>query len=251
MAENDDILIIQSYIDGSLNDQERLAFEEKMKVSPDLADKVTRQKSILVHFEVNQKKIRKDKMLSDFEQMLAKQKDIPKPSSTLSVKWYAYAASITGILLVSLYIYFSQSSYNNKLYNHYYKPYLEQSILRGDGNNGTYDLGYDLYSNEQYEDAILKFNTLISNSEEANDELFLYLGNCYLNTRNIEKAISTFQKVPDNSIFHKEGLWYISLSYLKAGDNNNAIKTLNKLIENRTIYDKPARDLLNSLTSSK
>lgn len=163
------------------------------------------------------------------------------PPKLRNVIWYAAAASI--ILVLGLNITFQNHSYSNpELYNEFYRPMegnlgatrsaslpeerllnkalmkmnnkeydnalkLFSKILQQDGRNvaGNFYTGTINQRKGQYGDAIHSFTNVIS----LGDNLFVeqsewYIGLCYLNRNEREKAIRQFRKISESSGYYQQ-----------------------------------------------
>lgn len=245
MEENQELFEkIEAYLSGTLKGDALKTFEAEIVTDQSLKNEVELHRQLKMELD--------DLETLQFQEKLIKINTATKEKSNKTtpkaINWYAIAATFTGILVTGLMIYLLLNTSSNEIYNEYYKPYAVQDISRGQSNSEKYGESFKLYNNKQYKQAITGFIALSEEASNTDDEVLLYLGNCYMNTDNFEMAIATFQLVEEESSFHTPSLWYLALSYLRQGDKNNAMNTLNKLISEHTIYDRPAKDLLKELT---
>lgn len=204
---------IDRYLEGSLSDEERKAFELKMSKDPELHKEVALQRSIIraVRNERLEKIIRKE------ENNIKKQKNIRK--LVISFSSLAIAASVAG------FFYFGHLNHYNKLTGEFYKPYTF-TPLPSRGEDSLYLTGADSVffnalqdiENDNISSAIDKLETL-KNSEP-------------------EMLAATEQSVN----------WYLALAYLKKGKKNKAkilLQEIGKSMNNEFI--QKAEDLLKEL----
>ena len=78
--------------------------------------------------------------------------------------------------------------------------------------------------------------------------IFFYLGNCYLATEEIDKAILNFGKCLETANrLTAQAEWYLALCYLYKNDLDNCIRTLETVIQRGGQYSKSAAELLAKL----
>lgn len=90
--------------------------------------------------------------------------------------------------------------------------------------------GLEGYATHQYQWAIAPLETYLA-SQPLDLEIQLYLGVCYLATRQPQQAIPRFnpfqQALPDYQTYlQKPGLWYLALAHLQNGDKKQALALL-------------------------
>ncbi|MBK8737211.1 MAG: tetratricopeptide repeat protein [Saprospiraceae bacterium] len=104
-----------------------------------------------------------------------------------------------------------------------------------------------LYGNKKYEQAANLFEERLKEFPKDN-ESYLYAGLCYLQLNNNDKAIQYFKLARINSEqFYQPASWYLSLAYLKSGDDDNAKKMLQELVDNSDDYGSKAKELLTKM----
>ncbi len=104
------------------------------------------------------------------------------------------------------------------------------------------------YSKAEYEKSILLWETLTT-AELANGIDYFYLALCYLQKEQAEpqRSIDLLEKSKSLKGPKEEISWVLSLAYLKAGQKDNAIQELNKILANDAYKTAEARELLNLL----
>lgn len=161
--------------------------------------------------------------------------------------WLIPAAAAAIILITTPIIYFNffRPTTNQELYIAYYSPYPADQNVRGGGQS---DQAMTLYRTEKYTEAIPIFESIVT-SNNSSPRIHLFLGNCYLNTSNLSKAIENFKMSSDinSKIITQNGEWYLALAYLKQGNRKNARAQLEFIISTNHLFKEKAGKLLNEL----
>jgi tetratricopeptide (TPR) repeat protein len=97
----------------------------------------------------------------------------------------------------------------------------------GTNSNYEFDRGMVDYKTGAYQAAISRWEKLLAQKPD-NDTLNYFLGSALLAIGDDELALSFLQKTleMETGIFQKEASWYLGLSYLKSGNNAEAVKYL-------------------------
>lgn len=238
---DEDILKIQNYLEGSLTEEEVRQLEARMETSPEFSKSVIFQRKVLSLLEATKKADRKKQMLLDFRRIT---KDRPTVSSYFQKRntWYTIAASFTILIIVSVW----QTLYDNrneKTFSAYYKPYDGIVVMRGE--NESVMKGITSYNSGNYENAL---QSLINtpNIEKAESQLYLLIGNCYLNLDNADSSLVWFYKITDqeNSLIKSNRDWYIALALLSKGEIDRSREILQRIVISKESYARKASELL-------
>ncbi len=163
--------------------------------------------------------------------------------------WLRTAAGL--ILLVGitalLWQYMNKTK-NDDLYTNSFRPLPPISFtLRGENEKDDAETISEAmidYGQKQYDKAIYLFNKKLTTNPQDNESQ-LYIGICYLETNQIEKAITSFEKVRINSEeYYNEAAWYLALVYIKENNLFKAEEVLNELVKNESSYQDKAKELL-------
>ncbi len=236
-----DIELIEKYIDNSINDLELLEFKEKLRGSPEFREAVEFQIKLIANIEALEKKRLKEELTLMFA-------DIPpeKKSDSDSVKkWFLVAAGVL-VLLTATMIWRLQALNNEALFDKYYEPFPAKGIVRGDIPDTEIDQIMYTYSAGEYTDVIAMIENQMSRDVYFEGQK-LYLGNAYLQTSKMEKAVQSFESIPLESRYRMDGKWYLALAFLKTGDEQSAKKILQGISEENSIYRSSAKKLLEDL----
>lgn len=225
--ENEDDLLIQKYLNGALEEPEKQAFQERLKVDTAFKEVFTFRKSVDIFFkketglpvlEAQFETFGKEFFVESATEQQTKAKVIPMYKKPIWIALGAVAASIALILL--LYI----PSLHKDLYQQYAvhqsinlveKSDTTTSIAQAESyfNKGNYDQAYP--SLKEY----LQANT-------ENQRAQLALGISALELGKQEEAISIFTTIHEGtSLLKASGTWYLALAYVKQKEFEKA-KTL-------------------------
>lgn len=236
---------IDAYLNGILDKDELISFEQSMLLSPKLKDEVEKYE-LIKNTLSDTDTIRFRKKIEDIANEIENGKSIKSQSPLL--KYWRVAAIFIALIGVSSILWF-QHPVQKDLYSTYYVPYPMNEITRGKSTDVLLkEVAFD-YKNKAYTKVIPALKSLVEKDHD-NDELSLYLGNSYLNTGQEKNAIALFRDVNNESLFYKDAQWFLALSHLKLKQNDQAILVLEKLSSYESLYKKKALKLLEKLKSS-
>ncbi|MGB3463837.1 MAG: hypothetical protein WBA74_01145 [Cyclobacteriaceae bacterium] len=237
---------IERYLAGKMNADELQAFETSL-----LRDKSLKQE-VALHRQLAEATIEHDVM--DFR---ASVNSVMKDASMLKqsvlpnkILYLRIVATVSIILLIGygLSRFFTDSVSNQPLFETYYEPY--DDLITGRSDDRTDDtilLAMQYYNQADYSQAI----TYLEQIDQHNKPLLsLYLGICYLNLDDYEKAHMSFDSALEtDNLFSKELRWYNALTYLKEGNTGKARLTLKRIINSpgKSGYVTKAQSLLDAL----
>lgn len=138
----------------------------------------------------------------------------------------------------------------DRLFSEYFYQNLPYGISRSiiHGQSKSFSAGIQLYHKKLYHNSLFYF--LDAEKSSLNDKLsILYAGHCYLQLKNMEKAISCYKNIlnSDNILFQDIGLYYVSLAYLKNDDLINSKLYLTRLQKSNTPLSQTAIFLLKDI----
>lgn len=238
---------IDQYLSGEMKSQERLAFEARLAEDAELRRKLELQRDLLAGMDYHYSLELKKKLQAG---------DTPVSSSPKSGKsrplfpWVVGIAATFLLLLLAGYFYVSSTTSPTDLYAANYQPYpniinpLERS---GAMPEDTKSRALIAYEKGAFEKAIRLF-------QEAEGPLspghHFYLGLSYLEIGNQNQAIARLQKVieSEDQTFYLPALWYQGLAYLSAQEVEAAEEVLKKLTEEEdSTYYERAQEILSDL----
>ncbi len=163
--------------------------------------------------------------------------------------WFSGIAATILILLISVFTYMQKSKSPEELYF----TYLDSSeilslIPRGGNLDKSLVSAQDLFESKKYEDALIVFDELLKSNSKHRATILLYKGIAEMEIGNNDEAIKSFDMlIESNLIDATKGYWYKALLYLKLGDAQKA-KVLLEKIKSEALYNhKKASDILEEL----
>ncbi|MEP2026627.1 MAG: tetratricopeptide repeat protein [Reichenbachiella sp.] len=221
--------------DGTLNDQERIDFDEKLKADKafeERYDQYIQSSNFIKTWAIGEE-------MKDIINAKNKKKKRPK-------NWLLYAAAIA-LVLGSTFVLLNQSNSlsNEELFGKYYEPYPADNNLRGISDENQAML---LYKNKKYSEATSAFTQLTELNPE-NEKYRLFLGICYLQQDLITQSINQFKLISgstSNTIKNNSD-WYLALAYFKAGQSSKAKEVLIEIKNSNHLFSNKAEVMLQEL----
>jgi predicted Zn-dependent protease len=231
-------LLIQKYLQGTLNEAEEQLFQEYLEKDPSFADSIPFYDGLNYAFAK-----------ADYEQTKTQLQSFYKEERQSLWRKWSIAASVLVLMGLGSLWFLNTINSTETLYAHYFEPYknVVQPIVRGEVEKNTKVLAFMAYDDGDYTKAIGYMNTLLEDKPEA--ILALYKANAQLQTDQTEAAIVTLEShIEKTDTIYAEAQWYLALSYLKL-DNKAAAKShLSTLLQtNSSFKNKDAKRLLKSL----
>lgn len=227
---------IEAYLQGELDANEKSAFEAEVAHNDDLALEVRRQlllKEALIYLQ-------REKTRQSIKNWRKAGK------TTLFYNQLAVAASLALAVVFAMYWFFSSPQLDNQaLANRYYE--LDEDVfvsVRSADVELPFQKAMEALEKKDYQAAILWY------AEEKDQDAALYgLGHAYFLAKDYKKAVQSFQelKARNNLDFNEKSNWYLTLSYLAAGEPNDiemATELLHQIARKSGTYQKPATALL-------
>jgi tetratricopeptide (TPR) repeat protein len=216
---------IEGYILGLMTDAEKQSFESELEIDQNLK---TRYEDIKVLLQEVELASLKDSM-EVFHAELKSSTPVVPINSKKPFTWkpLAVAASLLFLLAITLWVFLGNTTENEKLFTAYYQPDPGMVTAMGTNSNYEFDRGMVDYKTGAYQAAISRWEKLLAQKPD-NDTLNYFLGSALLAIGDDELALSFLQKTleMETGIFQKEASWYLGLSYLKSGNNAEAVKYL-------------------------
>ncbi len=212
--------LFQKYIQGSLDAGDRAEFEKR--IDNDSAFAKAYQQHLDLHNAIRiTENERRKSVLENYESK--------KTEKTSGFCWYQIAAVFIILVGSGSLIYMLNQ---NSLYDQYYEsfPNITQPVVRGGTIENDIDLFYQLYENEEYQEAI-DVGLEVKNKTEA---MQFYIALCHLELGNKEKALSELENLnsTDDNL-RPAVLWYTGLIYL---DQDKIAKASERLLRLKSNY---------------
>lgn len=232
---------IESYLNGTMDTAEKVAFEATLELDPQLREEVEFRKKTLRALEL----LKFKQEFQKTRELVPQQKSIDiEPPKTIVVRpfgsRYAIAASIT-LLLVAGFLYKSDvfTSRSQRAFNTYYQA---ETYARG-------GCPQDLPFFKQYADGKYK-EALEQAKSTSGDSIFCvtyFQGLCYLAQDESTVAIPLFTKATEseNNEIKNKAQWYLAMAYLEANEAKKAEELLRQIANNSdNPYSTPAGQII-------
>lgn len=239
-----DIDLIEHYLDGSLSDTDRLAFEERLKLEDELRAQVEEMKVIREGIVRASRK----EVLKSLKELEATLPEVEAPIIPLwRTTWLQVAAGIS-LLALCVYLLWPRTQEPAQLFAEYFEPYpnIIMPTVRGvvENDSTVKAQAYRAYDQQNYAEAIRLFEAV----QQKDEGVLLYLGNSYLANGQPEKALPLFEKVLNNyDVFDEQAEWYVAVSYLKLEEREKAREALQKVVARESSYKSKAQLILEKL----
>jgi tetratricopeptide (TPR) repeat protein len=219
--------IIEQYLDGTLQYEEKLVLEERAVLDKDFRE------LIRIHKEVNES-IR-DNDLSAFQTVMKKVSAEHFHTTTLfSMKRFLRLAAILVIVagggVILKYSLFRHVG-AEELYQQYYAAYDADMVSRSaQTDKVALDSAIISYSRQDYAEALKILNSIIEHDQKSYLAWF-YRGLTCLGTDETVNAIQSFKEIPVSwkSPFNEHRDWYLALALLHHGETAEAAKVFDRI----------------------
>ncbi len=241
--------LIYKYLHDTLSPEESDAFNA-LKTDKDFTDALLRESLIKKALD----KDREEKVTS-FIEAIEKKHELKQKKNIRGNKNKLWTLILALVIISSLMIFLvpkliqGNNSTNEVLFAEYYTAYPVEVITRGtvDELSESYKSALKSYSTKDYQSAFNKFQEIDGNYDKIN----LYKAICLIETKKYDEAMSFLKRnqSSENVDIKNESEWYLSLSYLKGGDLDNAKSILDKIsLSANHPYKADALKLLNDLS---
>jgi tetratricopeptide (TPR) repeat protein len=242
------ISLIESYLSGEMEEQHRKEFETNLSVDQKFASEVKLLK------ETNEAIL--DDEVYEFRESIKK---VIRESSTthlktidISRKFFKFplVASIAILIIVSLWQLITIVS-PEKVYSKFYRPYEADLSTRSvNPSADKINVAYLLYQKGEYEASYEILNNYLSKNSDNQTARF-FQGMNAMQLGKMDRAISELKEVEKDysTPYAMHARWYLSLSYLKINDVDEARKYLNRIVEDDVFYAEQAKKILKKIKS--
>jgi TolA-binding protein len=238
----EDIMLIERYFDSELSEEEIKNFSLRVEVDDAFKSLVQREKIIIGA-------IRNQGLLDNLQYLKSVEEKIQGNQTSLGASpnrtWYYYAAAAVVTLLIAVTFLLPKEASNEELFATYFTTYpnLFEPTMRGPDMATKRTEAFQAYERKDYQTAAALLSALLE--EKRDPEVLLILGNTNLMLGDTRKAQENFLTlINEFDDFDIPAKWYLSLSYLKSGDTENARKLLRELGRLEVSYASRAKELL-------
>ena len=241
--------VTEKYIDDELEGIELLDFEKLLSTDKDI------KRDYNLSLEINKSIIEDDVMaLRETMDSIYKKDSKVKRIFSLAPKRKFYYAAASVVLLIATGGLVQRLSVpdldNNAVFEKYYAPY-DATITYRSGNaeiDKTLLRALGSYEKEDFEQALVLFEEIL-NLRKDDMAVNLYSGISYMEEEQYQKASTSFNSIitNNNNLFIEQAKWYLSMCYIKTGNNNDAKNILKELINEQSYYEEQAGRVLKDI----
>ncbi|HSW67177.1 MAG TPA: tetratricopeptide repeat protein [Bacteroidales bacterium] len=241
-------LLIDRYLSGEMEADERKQFEQELKSNIRLAKEFRLSQDIDLML-ADEAMIDFSRKLADVHRLRAKQRGVRFLLRRFHKRWYYAAASIVLVVITAgmLYFLFPSRFTNEKIFSMYYSSDQVMSVTRS-GSNHLFDAVYK-FQQKDYEGALVLFEEILS-ADTANIAVRFYSGVANIETGRYDEAISTFRAIirHQDNLYIEHATWFLALTYLKNFQTDEAIEVFRILsLNNNSYYQQQAADILRKI----
>jgi tetratricopeptide (TPR) repeat protein len=252
-SHNRSVSEIEDYINQELEEPFMCSFEEELMNNEGLAAEVRLSREINdaigeKDIMALREKLKVIKAAEDESE--SKQLRGITPLKLSKVVWYAAVASV--LIVFGLNITFqNQTSSPTALYNEYYRPVdgnpgITRSVALPEErliNQALLNM-----NNKQYDKALGQFNDILAKDDQSAVGNF-YTGAIYQQKGQFDKAIQYYTNVikQQDNLFVEQSEWYIGLCYLNRNEKEKAIRQFKKIAWKGGYYQQQSNEILKKL----
>lgn len=229
------------YMHMEMSDEEKQAFEQRIKADPGFKERA--QRNVKALEALGREEIRRQALEGyDAEEVEERRKKNDR------YRLGGIAAAILLLISLGVYAFMPTDSDMEALYQEHYKFFIVGTRSDDVGEDSLWNVALDYYETEGRQDfkrAEEEFERLLADSAfEARhgNEAWLYLGISRLELGNGKGAISAFEEVKSEAAgYYGDAVWYSALARLKMGDRAGAQVAFLGIMENPR-WPKTRRD---------
>ena len=231
--EAENIALFDRYLRNEMSTDERVSFEAQL----------TENKTLKADFEAFQmlEKAIEDQEIIEFKERLKEWDAVPteKKGRIISLPKIAIAATLIALIGITSFFYFKKPS-NAELVASNFKPYDNVMTIRGEKED--IDDGLRHYEQKEYTKAIAQFEQYTHNENAS-----FYLAESYMALEQYDDAILAYNSVIQlDNIFSEVATFHLALAHLGNNNSEEAIQIL-KTIKENSDYHEAALSVLDDL----
>jgi len=238
MEKEQDGILIEMYLDGVLEGEELKSFEERLQVEKELSATFEEHQQMRTFLQHRESRNQLKKNISKISATTVDEK-----SATIrpiySRPWFRVASIAAAAALI---LFIMQPWQQGDIYNQYAIHKTLSLSERGASELDISKTEID-FNSKKYIEALPSLEKYVETYPE-NSQAKLFLGICYLETNNFEKANAIFSNLASGQTsFQNDGQWYLALLAIKQKDNNTAKKYLESISSDSSYFDKAQKIL--------
>lgn len=229
--------LIASFLNDEISTAQKTAFLNRLETDPEFARHFHEYKEMHEALQVDVLALREK-----LQTVIVN----GKTNATRS-KFTYYKITASVVLLIAVAWLLTNYLPSASLFDQYYQVYLSEPVKRGGPQKAE---AIRLYDAGKYQQAVKELQGILNNhnlTPEETDQYWLYAGNCYLNTHQINEAVQAFEKVDKSSTRYEFAQWYLALTFLKAAQKDETIQILENIGPMNGVYQEKSHELLKKL----
>ncbi|MEM1319364.1 MAG: tetratricopeptide repeat protein [Bacteroidota bacterium] len=246
MIGDNDLLLIEDYLDDQLSGVQRQQFEQRLAKEPELAAELKIYRKMNQHLET-QVKVNKQK---EWKALLAEErgKQQSAPPARLRRMYYIASAAAAVLLLVAFFFLLPGPS-NPDLAEAYWgesAAFFSTLTERGEApSSPDNSQAYQLFEQGQYKSAL----EALRQAGPLSEVDLLLQGAAHFQLQQSDEAIRLFQQLLDdpNTLSKDEARWCLALAYLQKDQVAQARPLLQQIIDQQAWNWKPATRLMEEM----
>ncbi len=221
------------YLEGRLPETEKLELEAQMSQDPDLKAEV----DDLMALQNGLQSIGYHELKNEVKQW------DQELTTARNFNWRPLAVAAALALLLIPAIYLFQGNNEEDLFYAYYEPYEEQLLSRGladstsSAGHGALVEGLEAYNAKKFDQCAQLLSEYLTLQPQEH-RVALYLAIAQLELGQSDEAEANFQRARQDPDFEQQAVWYQALSYLKFGQQEQAVGLLNDISQREFHYRK-------------
>ncbi len=241
--------LVEQYLNGELNLEQRADFEKKVRTDSALAKELSLQQDMQNYLLNKDKKEAFRNKLQEVGDDFFEEKSGHNKSKTKIIKsinnyrWLAIAAATAAAVVVAFYLF----SPTPDLYKQFAQHQPIQLTQKGSADDRLLS-AIELHFNQQeYEEALDIIDQLPS-TESSTLETQLIKSICLIETDQIEEARKILEPIATGeSAFKTEAQWHLAMSFLKAEQLEEAKGNLERIEQSDAYWFNKAKEVLKVL----
>lgn len=220
---------IEPYLDGSLDLEQRIAFEQQLEQDEALQQEVSFQQQMIQGLKMAQQDIDKKQLLDIWEGIKHQPQIISLATNRrILLLGLALAASV---LILFLFWWSNQQPHQLNWKQQYFEPYAMQILRAGEQQPVDQQLGVIRLNYEagNFDQTIALLKQLPKDSVRAEDITF-YTGVSYLGMDSLNAATKAFEELlTSNNRWDEHARWYLIITALEQGKTTQALVLLQEI----------------------
>jgi hypothetical protein len=235
-----DYNMITRYLDGDMNEEERIAFEEQMlqdaelKTEVELLKDVNTTLKIKLHPGETELALRNSLHEMNSEYFLGK----AEQAKVVPINRRRWVTAIAAVFVMGLILTVWQPWKEEDLYKQYASIQMPEIAERGAAADSLLKLALENFNNKKFAVAIPFFEAVLKDSSHNSFVQYFYAIALLQNNQTEKSRTQLTQLYNGNSLFRYDAAFYIALSYLKEKDKPKCLEWLNKIPADAGPYNK-------------